>query len=100
MKEMSQNKTLEGFEDEPDKTDIVLDEDVPEVVYEDVPDEDELPAGWEDMLYDAWKERQLEKELETKKQSTLTHKMTDDHKKDDNLKKRPSHGSGKPVFPE
>jgi hypothetical protein len=40
----------------------VLDVDEPEVVYEDVPDEDELPAGWEDMLYDAWKERQLENE--------------------------------------
>jgi hypothetical protein len=33
-----------------------------EVVYEDVPDEDVLPAGWEDVLYEAHRERQLEKE--------------------------------------
>jgi hypothetical protein len=66
MKEKSQNETLEGFEDVPDKMETVLDVDEPDVVYEDVPDEDELPAGWEDMLYDAWKERQLEKEHETK----------------------------------
>ena len=62
MKEKSQNEMLEGFEDEPDKMEAILDLDEPEVVYEDVPDEDELPAGWEDMLYDAWKERQLENE--------------------------------------
>jgi hypothetical protein len=62
MKEKSQNEMLEKFKDEPDQMEAVLDVDEPEVVYEDVPDEDELPAGWEDMLYDAWKERQLENE--------------------------------------
>lgn len=62
MKEKNQNETLEEFEDEPDKMEAILDVDEPEVVYEDVPDEDELPSGWEDMLYDAWKERQLENE--------------------------------------
>ena len=72
MKEKSQYEPVEGFEDEPDKMEIDLDEDVPEVVYEDVPDEDELPGGWEDLLYDAWKERQLEKEHETKKTITLS----------------------------
>jgi hypothetical protein len=64
MEETSQNETLEGFKDEPEQIGFVLEEDEPDVVYENVPDENELPPGWEDMLYDAWKERQLEKELE------------------------------------
>ena len=31
------------------------------VVYEDVPDEDELPPGWEDHLYEAWRDQQRDK---------------------------------------
>ena len=64
MRKTSMNETIEKFENEPEQMEIVLNDDEPEVVYEDVPDEDDLPPGWEDLLYDTWKESQLEKEIE------------------------------------
>ena len=70
MEETSQNKTLEGFIDEPDPMEVILEEDESDLVYEDIPDENEQPPGWEDILYDAWKERQLEKELEGKNKNS------------------------------
>ena len=44
------------------KDDIDNTGDEPGVVYEDVPEEEELPCGWEDHLYDAWRDQQHERQ--------------------------------------
>lgn len=43
---------------------FLFDEDEPDVVIEDVLDEDELPAGWEDHIYEAWRDQQKDKQIE------------------------------------
>ena len=45
---------------------FLFDEDEPAVVYEDVPDEDDLPPGWEDLLYESWRDQQKHKQTESR----------------------------------
>lgn len=51
-------------EDDPEGAEVVLD-DCQDVILEDVMDEEDLPPGWEDQLYEEWRERKaMNKEAE------------------------------------
>ena len=64
MKEEIENEVVEELDNDADQSEVVLNENEPDVVWEDVPDEDELPVDWEDMLYEEWRDRQFIEELE------------------------------------
>ena len=48
-------------------TEFIFDEEEPDVVFEDVPDEDDLPPDWEDHVYESWRDQQRDKQLEDRK---------------------------------
>ena len=46
---------------------FIFDEEEPDVVFEDVPDEDDLPPDWEDHVYESWRDQQRDNQLEDRK---------------------------------
>jgi hypothetical protein len=64
MKEELKNEVVVGFDNEADQSEVVLENNEPDVVWEDVLNENELPDGWEDQLYENRRDRQFKEELE------------------------------------
>ena len=66
MEEISRYKNSRGSERDSNLTEFLFDEEKLEVVFEDVPDEDEkvFPLGWEDHLYESWRDQQKDKQTE------------------------------------
>ena len=64
---MVKNSRYEDFkegEKNADLNEFIFDEEELSVVFEDVPDEDELPPDWEDHLYESWRDQQRDKQTE------------------------------------
>ena len=55
MEEDKRYEVVVGLEDEADHMEVVI---------EDVPDEKDLPPGWEDQLYEEWRDRKAMNEIE------------------------------------
>ena len=64
MSEMRRNEVVIGQEDSPEHEEVIVEFVEDDIVWEEIPDEGELPPGWEDLLYEAWRERQFAKEPE------------------------------------
>ena len=47
-----------------DLIEVIFDEEELSVVFEDVPDENDLPPGWEDHCYESWQDQQRDKQNE------------------------------------
>ena len=64
MVKNSRYACINECEKDSDLTEFLFDEEEPGVVYEDVPDEDAFPPGWEDLLYESWRDQQKNKQTE------------------------------------
>jgi hypothetical protein len=64
MKEEIENEVVVGLDHGAEQSEVVLNDNEKDVVWKDVSDENELPAGWEDQLYENWRDRQFIEELE------------------------------------
>ena len=68
MVKINRYEDIKEREKDSDLTEFLFDEEEPGVIYEDVPDEDDLPPGWEDLLYESWRDQQKHKQTEDRKE--------------------------------
>ena len=64
MVKIHRYEDIKELEKDPELRAFLFDEEEPGVIYEDVPDEDDLPPGWEDLLYESWRDQQKNKQTE------------------------------------
>jgi hypothetical protein len=64
---INQYENVRERERDAELTEFIFDEEEPDVVYEDVLDEDDLPPDWEDLIYESWRDQQEDKRLENRK---------------------------------
>ena len=57
MEEDKRNEVVVGVEDDADRMEVVIEDGPVDENFEDVRDEKDLPPGWEDQLYEEWRER-------------------------------------------
>ena len=73
MEEARTHEVVVDSEESTDRPEIVIEAIEADVVFEDIPDEDELPPGWEDLIYEQWREQQSQSKAKFKSNNnTLT----------------------------
>jgi len=57
MEEDKRNEVVVGVEDDADSMEVVIEDGPVDENFGDISDEKDLPPGWEDQLYEEWRER-------------------------------------------
>lgn len=66
MEEARPHEVVVDSEESTDRPEVVIEAIQADVVYEDIPNEDELPPGWEDLIYEQWREQQSQSRAKLK----------------------------------